>query len=220
MDGLGKRMRSAMDQRGFSDTAVAARLGVKRNTFNHWVNDRAEPKFEVLLKFCDVMGVEIGDILRWGDDDNINFKLDEADTSLVKLPILQEQLDEAHFDRAKAKLQQHEIAISSTYLDTLGLDPAHLALVVVQGDKMAPLMPDGMTVLIDQRDREISSSRSVCVFRMGEHIEIAQLACDEHQSIFMIFENHDTPLMQIRDPKSADFEVLGKVVWAGNRWSK
>ncbi|KPN64287.1 Helix-turn-helix domain-containing protein [Aliiroseovarius crassostreae] len=220
MDGVGKRMRNAMETRGFSEAAMASRLDTARSTFNNWLNDRSEPKFEILLEFCKLTGVEIGDILRHGDDDQINYKLDESESDLIKVSIHKDQLSEVHFDRAQAKLRQHEIALSSARLDMLGLDPAHLAVVVIQGDKMEPLMPNGMTVLIDQRDREIANGRAVFAYRLGEHVEVANLTRGEDQSIYMIYEKLDLPLMHLRNPEGADFEILGKVVWAAQSWSK
>ena len=87
MDGAGQRMRNAMDARGFSEASMASRLGVHKSTYNNWLNDRSEPKFETLLEFCEIVGIDVSDIIRRHDDSPLNMTLEPDNDEFVKINV-------------------------------------------------------------------------------------------------------------------------------------
>ena len=87
MEGVGQRMRNAMDARGFSEASIASRLGVHKSTYNNWLNDRSEPKFETLLEFCEIVGIDVSDIIRREDDSPLNMTLEPENDEFVKINV-------------------------------------------------------------------------------------------------------------------------------------
>lgn len=213
-------MRNALEARGFSEAAVASRLGVKRNTFNHWLNDRAEPKFEVLLNFCEITGVEIGDILRRGDDDHINFKLDESDPDFVRIDILDVDLAAGAGRIAPNEEAVGQLAFRADWLNRIGVNPAEASLVRVEGESMEPTLESGSMVMIDHRNKEPIAKRGVFACRLGDLLVVKRVEVSiEDRSVMLHSDNPAVPTRHIPSPDEADFEIIGKVVWSAKTWA-
>ena len=57
--GFGERLRNEMKAQGWTETLLAQDLGLKSRSLNHWVNERSEPKFEVLQAISALLKVNL-----------------------------------------------------------------------------------------------------------------------------------------------------------------
>jgi transcriptional regulator with XRE-family HTH domain len=61
---LGDRIRTIMEERGFSQTQVATRSGIDRSDINRIVKGHRRPRLAELPLLSAVLGVSVEDLLR------------------------------------------------------------------------------------------------------------------------------------------------------------
>ena len=212
-------MRSALEARGFSEAAIATRIGVAKSTFNHYLNDRSEPKFETLLAFCEIIGIDVGDVIRRLDDSPLNMTLEPQNDEFVKInvyDIARAARDDRAADRGEALDQ---LAFRSAWLDRAGINPAHASIVRVNGKSMEPTLAGGSVVIIDHRDTTAISKSYIFAVRVGDALSVKRVERDEANKVIMLHsDNPEVPTRVIETAKQGDFEIIGRVVWSARTW--
>jgi transcriptional regulator with XRE-family HTH domain len=56
MDGLGRRIRAAAQERGLTDAEAARRCGLSQSRFSKYILDMNEPGLRTLLQICNALG--------------------------------------------------------------------------------------------------------------------------------------------------------------------
>lgn len=208
-----------MDARGFSEAAIATRLGAARSTFNNWLNDRSEPKYEVLLDFCEITGVEVGDILNRNDDDHINFALEESDQDFVKIDVFDVDLAAGNGRIATHTEAVDQLAFRTQWLSRIGVDPAAASIVRVEGESMEPTLPNKSVVLIDHRDQTPISKAYIFAVRLGDALKVKRVERSiKDQSIMLHSDNPIVPTEHLTSADLDGFEIIGRVVWSARTW--
>lgn len=214
MDGAGTRMRNAMDARGFSEDALAKRLGLAKRTLNNYLNDRSEPKFETLLAFCEIVGVDVADVIRRDDDSPLNLTLDPASNEFVKINVYDVDLAAGVGRIADNENPIDQLAFRSAWLDRAGINPAHASIVRVDGTSMEPTLQNKSVVLIDHRDKTPISKAYIFACRLGEGLKVKRVERSlKDQSIMLHSDNPDEPTEHITGKDLEGFEIIGRVVW-------
>lgn len=219
MKGVGDRMKRAMDQRGFSTEAVARRLEVNKKTFTNYLSDISEPKFETLLAFCEIVGVDIGEIIRREDDGPMNMQLEAEDAAFVKINVYDVELAAGDGRIAPGEEPASQLAFRAAWLNREGINPAHASIVHVAGDSMEPTLANGGIVMIDHRDRTPIAKRYVFALRQGEHLLVKRVERSEDGSVLML--HSDNPIVPTQALTGADLEgteIIGRVVWSARSW--
>lgn len=214
MDGVGSRMREAMNARGFTEAAISSRLGVKRARFNHWLNDRTEPKFETLLEFCEIVGIDVGDIIRRDDDSPLNMTLEPDNDEFVKINIYDVGLAAGDGRVANDENPIDQLAFRSAWLNRAGINPAHASIVRVEGKSMEPTLQNKSVVLIDHRDKTPISKSYIFACRLGEDLKVKRVERDAKNKVVMLHsDNPDAPTEALTGDDLDGFEIIGRVVW-------
>ncbi len=60
---VGKKMKEARIEAGISQRNMALRLLVSNSAYSNYENGYSEPSAEIILKFCDVLGITLEDLL-------------------------------------------------------------------------------------------------------------------------------------------------------------
>lgn len=60
---VGKRMKQVRTNAGISQRDMAARLSLKNSAYSNYENGYSEPTVETILKFCDMLGTTLNDLL-------------------------------------------------------------------------------------------------------------------------------------------------------------
>lgn len=219
MEGVGERMKKAMEARGFAADAVAKRLSVNPKTFGNYLADISEPKFELLLNFCEITGASIDQIIRRNPGEEPKpLELDPATMEMVEMLEQTDPSENAGTHEQPEAFRQ--IAFRSDWLNRLGIKASEAALVTVSGGEMTPTFKSGDVVMIDKRHTDISVSRGVYACRVGGTLKVARIAYNLKERAYLIeYDNYDVSTEVHRHLKPGALEVLGKVVWVSKVWS-
>lgn len=61
---IGKRMKQARSNAGINQRDMSARLSLTNSSYSNYENGYSEPPVEVILKFCDILGITLEDLLQ------------------------------------------------------------------------------------------------------------------------------------------------------------
>ncbi len=60
---VGKRMKQARTNAGINQRDMSARLSLTNSSYSNYENGYSEPPVEIILKFCEVLGITLSDLL-------------------------------------------------------------------------------------------------------------------------------------------------------------
>ena len=60
---IGKRMKQARTNAGINQRDMSAKLSLTNSSYSNYENGYSEPPVEIILKFCDILGITLGDLL-------------------------------------------------------------------------------------------------------------------------------------------------------------
>lgn len=60
---IGKRMKQARTNAGINQRDMSERLSLTNSSYSNYENGYSEPPVEIILKFCDILGITLSDLL-------------------------------------------------------------------------------------------------------------------------------------------------------------
>lgn len=69
------RIKEVLEEKGIKQTWLAERLGKSYNVVNGYVQNRQQPRLEVLYEIAKILNVELRELLIEKKSDNSNLKL-------------------------------------------------------------------------------------------------------------------------------------------------
>ena len=76
---LGAKLKERRSAAGLSQEAVAAQLGVSRQTISNWENDKFFPDIVSVIRLSDLYGISLDELLK-GDGKMLQYLADSTDT--------------------------------------------------------------------------------------------------------------------------------------------
>lgn len=92
-------------------------------------------------------------------------------------------------------------------IETLGLDPAHAAMLRARGDSMEPTIADGDQIVVDERDRRITANPAIFVLRVDGALLVKRVSRGA-AGVRIESDNPAYPAFV-----AVDAEIIGRVVW-------
>ncbi len=108
-----------------------------------------------------------------------------------------------------------KIGFDEKWLRRLGVDPAHLSLIRVDGDSMAPTLNNGDDIMVDSGAASGALRDGVHVIRMDDVLMVKRLAKGPAGRLSVLSDNPAYP--DWPDVDGASVAIIGRVVWAGRR---
>lgn len=108
-----------------------------------------------------------------------------------------------------------KIGFDEKWLRRLGVDPAHLSLIRVDGDSMAPTLNNGDDIMVDSSTANGALRDGVHVIRMDDVLMVKRLARGPAGRLSVLSDNPAYPDWPDLDGESV--AIIGRVVWAGRR---
>jgi Peptidase S24-like len=108
-----------------------------------------------------------------------------------------------------------KIGFDEKWLRKLGVDPAHLSLIRVDGDSMAPTLNNGDDIMVDSSAATGALRDGIHVIRIDDVLMVKRLARGLTGRLSVLSDNPAYP--DWPDVDGASVAVIGRVVWAGRR---
>ena len=108
-----------------------------------------------------------------------------------------------------------KVGFDEQYLRGMGVDPAQVELIVVQGESMQPTLADGDDIMVDKGAALRRVSNGVHVLRMDDSLMVKRLVVGKGGMLSVLSDNPAYPSWN--DVESASLTIIGRVVWIGRR---
>ncbi len=108
-----------------------------------------------------------------------------------------------------------KIGFDEKWLRKLGVEPAHLSLIRVDGDSMAPTLNNGDDIMVDSSAATGMLRDGVHVIRMDDVLMVKRLAKGPAGRLSVLSDNPAYP--DWPDVNGEAVAIIGRVVWAGRR---
>jgi SOS-response transcriptional repressor LexA len=108
-----------------------------------------------------------------------------------------------------------KIDFDEAWLRKMGVDPAAVSLIRVQGDSMQPTLNDGDDIMVDQRAASRSLKAGVHVLRMDDTLMVKRVAPLGRAKLSVLSDNPEHPSWPEVDARTVN--VIGRVVWVGRK---
>lgn len=101
------------------------------------------------------------------------------------------------------------------WLRRLGLDPANLSLIAVNGDSMNPTLGDGDDIMVDHSASSRPLRDGIYVLRMDDVLLVKRVAMGPSGKLSIRSDNPQYPDWE--DVSAESVNIIGRVVWTGRR---
>jgi hypothetical protein len=108
-----------------------------------------------------------------------------------------------------------KVGFDEKWLRKLGVDPAQVSLIRVEGDSMQPTLNDGDDIMVDKAAALKPLKSGVHVLRMDEVLMVKRLAVGKGGTLSVLSDNVAYPSWP--DVEAAEVSVIGRVVWVGRK---
>jgi Peptidase S24-like len=108
-----------------------------------------------------------------------------------------------------------KIGFDEKWLRRLGVDPAQLSLICVDGDSMAPTLNDGDDIMVDGHAATGTLRDGIHVIRIDDVLMVKRLAKGPAGRLSVLSDNPAYP--DWPDVDGASVTVIGRVIWTGRR---
>jgi hypothetical protein len=108
-----------------------------------------------------------------------------------------------------------KVGFDEAWLRKLGVEPANVSLIRVEGDSMQPALNDGDDIMVDRGGALKPLRDGIHVIRIDGALMVKRLARAPGGRLSVLSDNAAYPSWPDRD--LAEVEVVGRVVWIGRR---
>lgn len=108
-----------------------------------------------------------------------------------------------------------KVGFDEGWLRKLGVEPANVSLIRVDGDSMQPTLSDGDDIMVDKGAALKPLRDGIHVIRIDGSLMVKRLARAPGGRLSILSDNPAYPGWLDRDP--AEVQVIGRVVWVGRR---
>jgi Peptidase S24-like len=108
-----------------------------------------------------------------------------------------------------------KIGFDETWLRKMGLDPAQLSLIRVEGDSMQPTLNHGDDIMVDIDATNRPIKKGIYVLRLDGVLVVKRLLPEKGGMLSILSDNPAFPT--ITGIAARDVSVIGAVVWVGRK---
>ncbi|WP_120513599.1 S24 family peptidase [Photobacterium salinisoli] len=135
----------------------------------------------------------------------------------VTLDFYEVEASAGHGALVVSEEKSSDIVFSESYIQNeVGVKAANVFLMPVKGDSMYPTLKNGCLVMVNQIDH--FTGDGIYVFRFEGQLMVKRLQFSKHGlSVTSDNDNYQPWELSKEEIMSSDFEVIGEVVWSGQR---
>ncbi len=226
---LGCALLDWRKQTGDSQTGMADKTGVSRNTLLAYEKGDSKPGVEFLSRFSQATGAPLNTLLSCllsdlpGEDaQKIVHTLSGAAKKevpkelgdLVMVPRYDVQASAGAGCLIHSELIVDHLAFRQEWVSKMGLTRQKLALIEVHGDSMEPALKNGDLVLIDLRTSGLAADGIYVVQHRG-NLLVKRIQCKFDGTVVIKSDNPAYEAEVLRPSDAEELVVVGRVVWFG-----
>lgn len=193
------RIKEYRQRFGITQKDLAEKLGIARNTFNQYENNKRQPDIKTLQDIADFFEVSINDLI-----DNEKAESENSKKG-IKIPVLGYVRAGIPLDAIEDILDEeeisHEMASKGDYF-----------ALRVKGDSMEPRIKEGDVVIV-RKQTVVENGQVAVVLVNGNDATVKKFVKHEDGISLIGFNPSFTPLFYTKNEvASLPVEVIGKVV--------
>jgi phage repressor protein C with HTH and peptisase S24 domain len=212
-----------------SQDEFARRLEIHKSSLGRYERGETTPDSNVLQRLCFVFGINpiwllTGEGLMTGGlaPDRKGFPpdekpgeyppRDETGTEMLFVPLVEARLSAGHGSLETSAAIQRQYSFRASFLRRRG-NPAHMVMVRVSGDSMAPKIENRDVVLIDQSQRDLRPGHIYAV-GVEDMLYLKMVDAKPGQVILSSFNKEYEPLIiDTRDDNESGIRIIGRAIW-------
>ncbi len=204
----GKKLRELRNLEGWTQEEVANKLGVSKQTYNHYENEKRKPGLKMIQKLAEVYQVDI-DIV-FGNEIKSGTEVGETVTRYHiadNIPIL------GTIAAGEPILAEQNIigyAPAPPLMNTEGRNTFYLE---VKGESMNREFPNGSLVLID-RDLQVENGEIAAVMVNGDEATVKKINRKGNLLTLIPLSSDDSYYPEIINLEQTEVKFIGKVIGA------
>ncbi|UTM57039.1 transcriptional regulator [Photobacterium sp. CCB-ST2H9] len=135
----------------------------------------------------------------------------------VSLDFYEVEVSAGHGALVVSEEKSSDIVFSETFIQNeIGVKAANIFLMPVKGDSMYPTLKNGCLVMVNRVDH--FTGDGIYVFRFEGQLMVKRLQFSKHGlSVTSDNDSYQPWELSKEEIMSSDFEVVGEVVWSGQR---
>ena len=140
-----------------------------------------------------------------------------APRGFITLDVYEQQVSAGTGALVVSEEKSNDIVFSETFISNeLGVNPANIFLMPVKGDSMYPTLRNGALVMVNKVEQ--FTGDSIYVFRYDGQLMVKRLQFSK-DGLTVVSDNDTYKEWSLTKSEinSNDFEIIGEVVWSGQR---
>lgn len=193
--------------------AAATAAGVAKSTFQNWVEGKADPSFEGMVRFARETKVSVDWIATGAAQ--AGRETPSLGPDFVMVPKYNVQAS-----AGAGALQNREnvvdfLAFQEQWVRReLRVDPRHLALITAVGDSMEPTIRAGDLLLVDTAINRFVDD-AIYIVAVGGHILVKRVQLFMHGAVIVKSDNPAYVEQTLSPAEASEAVVSGRVRWIG-----
>ncbi|OEF17029.1 LexA family transcriptional regulator [Aliivibrio logei] len=183
---------------------LANALGVARNTIQNW-RTRGKIPERILIKAQQVA------------DGGVNHSVINNETKYIELDFYDVEVSAGSGTLVVQEKQPEGIAFSSSFItNDIGVRPGNIFLMPVRGDSMIPTLQNQALIMVNRI--EDFTGDGIYVFRFDGQLMVKRLQFTK-TGLSIVSDNQTYKPWELtrKEMTTFDFEIIGEVVWAGQK---
>ena len=174
-------------------------LGVATSTARGW-KTRGEVPDKIMLKARQ-----------------LSQKSSSMPAGFLELPFYDIEVSAGHGALVACEERSEDVVFSQRFVtDTLGVNAKNIFLMPVRGDSMVPTLKNQSLIIVNRTDQIIEDG--IYVFRYDDQLRVKRLQFSKN-GISVVSDNpaYQTWELSKKELATEDFEIIGEVIWSGQR---
>jgi len=199
----GKKLRQLRHLEGWTTEEVAKKIGVAKQTYNHYENEKRKPGLTTIRKLAEVYGVDLDQI--FGEE---LIKEEEATYKVNgNIPII------GDIAAGTPLLAEQNIIGYAPAPPMINIENRNVFYLKVKGDSMNREFDDGSYVLVD-RDLQVEKGEIAALMLNGDEATVKKVSWDDNFFTLIPMSYNEEHYPQVINLEEEDVKIIGKVIGA------
>ena len=204
----GQKLRELRKLEGWTQEEVAKKLGVSKQTYSHYENEKRKPGLEMIQKLAKVYQVDIGIV--FGNELKVNPEISESPATYntaVKIPII------GTIAAGEPILAEQNIIGYAPAPPMMNLEGRNTFYLEVKGESMNREFANGSFVLVD-RDLQIENGQIAAVMVNGDEATVKKINRTDNILTLIPLSSDDSYYPEVINLEKTEVKFIGKVIGA------